>query len=197
MKRITLKYAGASVMLCTLVALVALAQSPATAPEPAWYWTDVFGQRVQILGVMLADGRISWHPETATQIAPAEAARRMAMAGTRPSGPSPTTPPPSSTPAPTPTPATRSPGGAPNYGLLVEALARDSREIRASDPETLRLVQEAVGERCPREPDDEPERKPGPFQRVEWEAERLLLYGVCGCIVIAAFVVVARSKSQA
>lgn len=164
-------------MLATLVTLVALAQQPAAAPGPAWYWTDVFGQRIQIYGTQLPDGRISWHPETATQVAPAEAERRQsASLGKTPNA-----------------------GDTPNYGILVESLAGDGREIRASDPETLREVAEVMGERCPREPDDEPERKPGIIDRAENEVERMLLYGLAACLVVAGVVIVAqaRSKSQA
>lgn len=165
-------------MLATLVALVALAQSPAT-PGPAWYWTDVFGQRIQIYGTQLADGRISWHPETATQVAPAEAERRQAASPGKTPGAGETT----------------------NYGILVESLAGDGREIRASDPETLREVSEVMGERCPPDQpgDDEPERKPGIIERTENEVERMLLYGLAACLAIAGVVIAAqaRSKSQA
>lgn len=174
-------------MLVTLVTLVALAQQPAAAPGPAWYWTDVFGQRIQIYGVQLADGRISWHPESATQLAPAEAERRHALA---------------SASAGT-TPRAKADAPAPNYGLLVEAMASGGREIRASDPETLRQVREAVGdlERCPPDQpdDDDLGRKPGIIERAEDELQRMLIYGLAGCLAIAGVVIVAqaRSKSQA
>lgn len=178
-------------MLASLVALVALAQSPAT-PGPAWYWTDIFGQRIQIYGVQLPDGRIAWHPETATQIAPAEAERRQIAAQPKAA--------PTPKPESRPKAVARSADPTPNYGLLFDAMVDDGREIRASDPGTLEEVRAAIGDvqRCPPEP-DEPERKPGIIERAEGEVERMLIYGLAGCLVIAGVVIVAqaRSKSQA
>lgn len=198
--------------MLSLIAAMVVAQMPAaTSPDPAWYWTTIYGQRVQVCGVAAGDGKLRWSSDWRgdARIAPAEAERRKAAAIDQPP----------LAPTPTPTPSPQAPAVKPlNYGVNVEQMAGDGRTIRASDPETLRLVTQAAAKRKqPRQPEycevhgtdkcpngggckpdpPEPEKKPGIVERTEDEVKKLLAYAVAGVLVLAAvFVILQSPKPQ-
>lgn len=151
-------------MFASLIAATLIAQA---APEPAWHWSDFFGQRVQIWGRQTANGSIQYQPTDAAMIAPVELERRKQ--------------------------ADQGAVGSLNYGVLVDQMRADGRVIRASDPETLRMVTADAAARSPDGPDDV-ERKPGIIERAEMDVERIVLYGVVACLAAASLILVVKSS---
>jgi hypothetical protein len=205
----SIKAFGVITMLSLIVACV-VAQMPADpTPDPAWYWTTIYGQSVQVCGVTAPDGKVRWTRDWRgdERIAPSELERREKAAAI------------DQRPLP-PTPSPQSPGPAPkpaiNYGVSVDQMVGDGRMIRASDPETLRKVKAVVEsarrktpeycevhgtDKCPngggcKPKPAEPERKPGVIERAEDEAKRLLTYAVAAIIFLAAVFVVLQSKPR-
>jgi hypothetical protein len=203
----SIKAFGVITML-SLIAACVVAQMPAgPTPDPAWYWTTIYGQSVQVCGVTAPDGKLRWTRDWRgdERIAPSELERREKAAAIdqRP-------------PPPTPSPQAPAVKPAINYGVNVEQLTGDGRTIRASDPATLAKVKAVVEsarrktpeycevhgtDKCPngggcKPKPAEPERKPGIVERAEDEVKKLLLYAIAAIVVLAAVFVVLQSKPR-
>lgn len=173
-----LKRIGVPVML-SVIAAVLIAQAHAPTPRSGWHWDRVYGQPVQVWSIENKDGSLTWGQDwnDPRKVAPVEWRRRRSDVDG----------------------VARRPGGARNYGVMAQELAADGRTLRASDAETLRAVSQEAAKKKPSCPDDscEPEKKPGPIQRAELEVEKLVLYAVAGCLILAAAVLVFKTDKSA
>lgn len=198
-------------MLSLIVACVVAQMPAASTPDPAWHWTRIHGQDVQVWGSADANGVVNWarHGDWRgdERVAPIELDRRKKAAAVIDQPPL----------SPRPSPQTPPPNVVPpslNYGIKIQQLSDDKRTIRASDPETLRKVTAEAAERrqprqpeycevhgtdkCPNgggcKPDPAPAKKPNFVDRaIDYEIEKVMAYAFGALVVFAAVFVVLRS----
>lgn len=131
-------------------------ETPAFSPvtrEKTWHRIKLpDGSKRVVWGWKLANGNISWYPDEQPETPPE------AVPG----------------PSPQPAPATQKPEPI-NYGIDVAKLKEETRTIRASDSETLRMVTEAAKDAKSEAPASDCSI-PNPFKKVQRAASNILTF---------------------
>ena len=81
-----------------------------------------------------------------------------------------------------------------NYGVNADKLNQETRRIRASDPETLRMINAKA---LKADAEDEKKRPLNPIAAAEWDIGRLISYAVSGLLFAAGLVVLILGRRSA
>lgn len=170
---------GSTVLLLAGMLIAQAGEKPLSnrfPPDPGGSWHKVFinGQSLTVWGRKNEKGIVNWFPDS------------------QPPLPLIDQPP---LPVKKPEADRSTPTGRPKFetnGVQAEKLATD-RVIRASDPETLRMVMESVEKPCkPDRPSDAPVPEKGPLAEIKDAIERGILIAVGVVLILVAGVIVLR-----